>query len=218
MSYPEAPWKLEGKAIQTLQLVDIKQAQKFVPKELEIVSIIPGKTLGAIYVSNYSSGSILEYNELIIVAAFVKAGGKVGGWIPYIYVDDLDSKQGGREIWGYPKEMATFTWTNNSVTVKQEEKILCNINYQKDWFSFPTWWRQDLTNDSITFLDDKILFSSVNLQAKIEVLASKVEIPFDSSFTGLNLDNPWITLSFDGLKLNAGKPEIIANKFAKLVA
>jgi acetoacetate decarboxylase len=71
INYPSAPWYLQGYAIQTLQLVDTHQSRYCVPPELEIVSILPGKTLGSIYVSQYETGSIFEYNELIVVLAIV---------------------------------------------------------------------------------------------------------------------------------------------------
>jgi acetoacetate decarboxylase len=126
MTYPQAPWKLQGYALQTLNAVNIEDSRSFVPPELEIISIFPGKTLGGVYLSAYESGSILEYNELIVVAALVSYKGKIGSWISHIYVDNEDSVAGGREIWGLPKEMAQFTWTSNSVSVSQQEKQLCS--------------------------------------------------------------------------------------------
>ena len=62
MIYPPAPWKLQGYAIATLQLVDVALVRPLVPSELEIVSLLPGKTLGGIYISSYGLGSIMEYN------------------------------------------------------------------------------------------------------------------------------------------------------------
>jgi acetoacetate decarboxylase len=46
---------------------------------------------------------VLEYNELIIIAAVLGYKGKFGAWISHIYVDNPDSVAGGREIWGYLK-------------------------------------------------------------------------------------------------------------------
>ena len=46
MSYPSAPWELKGYALQTVHLIDIEKARPFVPPDLEIISVWPGKTVG----------------------------------------------------------------------------------------------------------------------------------------------------------------------------
>ncbi|WP_225977590.1 acetoacetate decarboxylase family protein [Nostoc sp. CENA543] len=136
MTYPPAPWRLEGYGIQTLHWVDVKQAAAFVPSELEIVSFLPGKTLAGIYVSAYEADSLLQYNELIVVPAVVRYQKHIGAWISHIYVDNEDSVAGGREIWGLPKEMAEFSWHHHGkVSVRQNQRELCHINYQKGMWS-----------------------------------------------------------------------------------
>jgi hypothetical protein len=49
----------------------------------------------------------------------------------------LLTKLGGREIWGLPKELAQFTWTEHSVTVSQADKFLCTLNYRRQSFGLP---------------------------------------------------------------------------------
>lgn len=110
MSYPQAPWILQGDAVQTLHLVNVEQVRSLVPLELDIISVWPGKTVASVYLSYYGSNSVLEYSELIIVPAVVSYQGKIGSWISHIYVDHVDSVAGGREIWGLPKELADFEW------------------------------------------------------------------------------------------------------------
>lgn len=131
MAYPPAPWQLQGYAIQTLHLLDIARSRPLVPAELEIISVWPGKTVGGIYLCAYGSGSVLEYNELIVVPAFVQYAGKWGAWISHIYVDNVDSVAGGREIWGLPKEMADFTWQENRVDVRIGDRLLCSLSYSQ---------------------------------------------------------------------------------------
>ncbi|MEM5838755.1 acetoacetate decarboxylase family protein, partial [Pediococcus acidilactici] len=127
-----------------MQLIDIDRVRPLIPSELEIISVWPGKTLGGIYLSYYGSGSVLEYSELIVIAAFVGYKGKFGGWVSHIYVDNPDSVAGGREVWGLPKELAEFTWEGGvsaaqpealaprkeaRVTVSQGNRLLCSLNY-----------------------------------------------------------------------------------------
>ncbi len=140
MPYPQAPWRLQGCAIQTLHLVNIDQVRPLIPLELEIISVWPGKTLASVYLSNYGSGSVLEYSELIIVPALVNYQRKIGGWISHIYVDNADSVAGGREIWGLPKELAEFTWEQgNHVTVHQGNRKLCSLKYNQQILAWRQW-------------------------------------------------------------------------------
>ena len=130
MAYPPAPWKANGFVVQTLRLVDVEKARPFVPPELEIVPVLPGKTLGAVYFAEYGPGSALEYNELIVSPALTRRGRTIRFWISHIYVDNSDSMAGGREIWGLPKEMAEFTWSANrrDIEVRQGETPLCHLH------------------------------------------------------------------------------------------
>ena len=85
--YPPAPWTLRGYAIQNWQLVDTEVARPFIPPELKIASLWPGKTLSGIYLANYGRGSVIEYSELIVVPGLVGYWGKLGFWISHIYQD-----------------------------------------------------------------------------------------------------------------------------------
>lgn len=209
MTYPAAPWKLKGYAVQTLQLVNIEQACQFIPSELEIVSLLPGKTLGGIYISCYESGSLLKYNELIVVPGFVRSRDKIGVWISHIYVDDRNSVAGGREIWGLPKEMANFSWNNGSVNVSQNNRELCNLRYQKGLFNFSTWWQQGLNGGSFSGLNDELLFFEYQSKSQIGLVKGNVEIHQESPFASLNLDKPWLTLNFQNLELIVDAPKVI---------
>ena len=212
MTYPPAPWKLQGYAIETFHLVDIEKARTFVPKELEIVSFLPGKTLAQVYLSSYESDSILTYNELIVASAFVRYAGKIGAWISHIYVDNEDSVAGGREIWSLPKELAQFSWENNSVSVSKNDSLMCHLNYQKAWFSFSSWWRNKLTGNVISGLGSEILFFQSQFEGKLELLKGNLKIPVDSPFAPLNLGKPLLTMKLNQLNLVAGIPEVIGTK------
>ena len=213
MNYPPPPWKLQGFAIQTLHLIPTKRAIEFVPKEMEIVSVLPGFTLAGLYLSYYESGSVLEYNELIVVPALVRYAGKVGASISHIYVDSEASVAGGREIWGLPKEMATFTWENNSLIVRQRDRSLCHFNYQRGALGFSSWWRQKLSGSVISGLESsKRLFFTSHFTVQIKTIRGDLEIPPNSPFVNLNLGRPQLTIKLDRLDLLAGVPEIINDK------
>ncbi|MEB3218318.1 MAG: acetoacetate decarboxylase family protein [Nostocales cyanobacterium 94392] len=215
MTYPPAPWTLKGYAFQTLQLVNVEQASNFIPSELEILSVLPGKTLGGIYISCYESGSLLTYNELIVVPGFVRYQGKIGVWVSHIYVDNQDSVAGGREIWGLPKEMANFSWDNSSARVSQNNRELCNLRYQKGLFNFSTWWKQGFNGSAFSGLGSELLSFESQFKSQVSLVEGNLEIPQASPFKSLNLDKPLCTFNLQNLELIAGVPKIVGQKAVK---
>ncbi len=139
VAYPPTPWRLKGRMIQSLSLIDIERAQQFVPSKMKIVAVYPGQTLGGIYLASYISGSTLVYNELAVVCALTKYAGKIGIWISHIYVDDLSSLKSGSEMWGWPKELAQFTWKQGKkdiINVKTNGLQLCSVSICKPLLHF----------------------------------------------------------------------------------
>ncbi|CAA9227896.1 MAG: FIG00570072: hypothetical protein [uncultured Chloroflexia bacterium] len=129
LAYPSAPWHLQGHAICSSYLLDIPRVMAPFPPELSVVPVLPGKTLGGIYLAVYEAGSVLEYHELIAVSALVRYRRKLGAWVSHIYVDNSYSVAGGREIWGLPKQLAEFTWDDplGPAFVRQGERLLCTL-------------------------------------------------------------------------------------------
>lgn len=212
MIYPPAPWTLKGYALQTLHAINIQRARIFVPSQLEIISVVPGHTLGGVYLSTYKSGSTLEYNELVVVAALVRYANHVGAWISHIYVDNEDSVAGGREIWGLPKELAQFTWDNNSISVRQGDRELCQLRYQKDWFSFSSWWQQPFSWDVFGGLESQLLLFNGKLKGQFGLIQGSLTIPKDSPITKLNLEQPWLSVECNNLDAVVGKPRVVGDK------
>lgn len=212
MAYPQAPWTLQGYAFQTVQLIDIDKVRPLVPSELEIISVWPGKTVGGVYLSSYKSGSVLEYNELIVVAALLGYRGKFGGWISHIYVDNPDSVAGGREVWGLPKELAEFTWEKGErVTVRQGNRLLCSLNYNQQAFG----WRQWLGASSFSTLGSDLVLFPAELESRLGLVSSKLEVPVDSPFASLSLGQPWLTVHCDQMRLVVGAPEVVGQRSAE---
>lgn len=206
MTYPQPPWALQGHTLVTLQLVDVAQARSLVPPELEIVSVWPGKTVGGVYIASYGLGSVLEYNELIVVAALTRCAGKFGTWISHIYVDNPNSVAGGREIWGLPKELAQFTWEQGPrVRVHQGGQLLCGLNLE---WQFPG-WQQQLTGHSFSVLNTDLLYFKAQGELHFSLGGTKLQVPAESPFSKLGLNQPWLGFYCDHLLLNVDAPEVV---------
>lgn len=206
MTYPQAPWTLQGYALLTLQPLDIDRVRPLIPSDLDIISVFPGKTVGGVYLSYYGSGSVLKYSELIVIPAVVTYKGKFGGWISHIYVDDSNSVAGGREIWGLPKELAEFTWEQgNRVTVRQGTRVLCSLNYSHQDFS----WRQWLRASSFSTLNSNLLLFPFEVESRLGFISSQLEVPAESPFSGINLSQPWLTIYLNEMHLRVDAPKVI---------
>jgi acetoacetate decarboxylase len=212
MIYPAAPWNLKGYAIQTLNLLDIKRSRQVMPSELEIVSVLPGKTLGGIYLSVYEADSLLQYNELIVVAGLTRYQNQFGSWISHIYVDNEVSVAGGREIWQLPKEMADFSWQKGQVTVRHQDYPLCNLQFSRNWYHLASWWQQKFTANAFSSLSTDLLLFNNSFSSQFSLLSGELTIPQNSPFASLNLGQPWLTIKMDNLNLIAGEPTVIGKR------
>ncbi|HBB32802.1 MAG TPA: acetoacetate decarboxylase [Cyanobacteria bacterium UBA8803] len=214
MIYPQPPWRLQGYALQTLQLLDVDLVRPLIPSEFEIISVWPGKTVGGVYLSSYEGGSVLEYHELIIAAGIVRYANKVGGWISHIYVDNANSVTGGREIWQLPKELAEFTWhkggergsgSKNYVSVRQGEQTLCQLSYEQPRFG----WQLPLSGQVLSTMSPSITLFKGEFNSKVGIVSSQWQVPVESPFASLGLERPWLTFYLDSLHLVAGVPEVV---------
>ncbi|MCX7920587.1 MAG: acetoacetate decarboxylase family protein [Clostridia bacterium] len=207
ITYPPTPWRLKGETVQSISLIDTDRARQFVPPELEIVQVLPGKTLGGVYLASYEAGSTLVYNELAIFCATTRYAGKKGFWISHIYVDEVHSLKSGPEMWGWPKEMAQFVKTpgkESQVVVRQDDKILCTINYKEPWLH----WKQCLTIPAFGSVAGDIRWFEGKGNTRMGISGTKVHIPEDSPFNSLNLHRHIIALknkemdvTFDGIQV-----------------
>lgn len=207
MSYPPAPWHLQGFSLQTLHLLDVDRVRASIPAELKIISVFPGKTLGGIYVASYGTGSTLEYNELIVVSALVNGAGKVGSWISHICVDHPESVAGGRQIWGLPKQMAQFTWddSQSQVQVQQDDRVLCT--FKRRW-QLPG-WQQSFKGLIFSCLDSKLRVFEGEGEFKTHLAGIDLTIPADSPIAEINIGRPWLGFAGRPIHLTAQAPTIL---------
>lgn len=209
MPHPQTPWILQGYAIQTLHLVNVDQVRPLIPPELEIISPWPGKTLATLYLSKYEPGSVLEYSELIVAPALVSYQGRTGSWISHIYVDNVDSMAGGREIWGLPKELADFIWEQGKyVTVWQGNRKLCSLNY--DWQTLA--WRQELAVSALSVHGTDLLIFSSKFNALLGLIGAELEVPEGSPVSGINLGRPFFTLRSEQMYLQVEALKVLGRR------
>lgn len=214
MSYPAAPWQLYGTSVQSLHLIDSAIAQALVPNDFEIVSVLPGKTLGSVYLSDYTANSTLQYHELIVAPALVRHAGKIGAWISHIYVDNLDSVAGGRNIWGLPKEMAEFAWSDRFVRVRQGAKSVCQIEIDRDILPLSLLGKPKISGQVFSNLDRDIAIFQGDFTGKLTWINCHLTIPSESPFAAISSNPALVTLQTQELHLTANAPTTIGSSTA----
>ena len=85
----------EKTTVFSLYLVDITIIGVPVPREREIVSVWPGRTLGSLLPRYYGSESTLDYHKLGFTPARVGLAGCSGSWVTHLCVDNGKSELGG---------------------------------------------------------------------------------------------------------------------------
>jgi acetoacetate decarboxylase len=103
--YPPPPWQLQGQAHFHVLLVRAGHLPAtpdgFAPL------VLGGRGLVVVGWVDYRGGSILRYRELLAAVAGRWSGG-LTATVTHMWVDSPASRAGGRELWGYPKELAEF--------------------------------------------------------------------------------------------------------------
>ncbi|MGH3996057.1 MAG: acetoacetate decarboxylase family protein [Pseudonocardiaceae bacterium] len=103
--YPPEPWELRGQLHLTVWRVP---SVRLPPLSAGLQPVRAGGTalVGTAWVI-YEPGGVLSYRELL-VAVLAHRGGRPLVTITDIWVDSVASLHGGRELWGIPKQWASF--------------------------------------------------------------------------------------------------------------
>lgn len=205
MTYPPAPWTLKGNVFVSLSLINIADARPFIPKALDIREVLPGKTLGGIYLANYTSDSTMAYGELIVFPGLAQSRDRANSWISHIYVDNPDSVAGGREIWKLPKEMAEFSWQGDRAIVSQNNTILYEVRYRQPWLKLPVSYRLN----TFSQLDGKFVEFPAQFRLNAGWVNATGNVPTDSPFAPLQLNRPLMTLASPDAKAVVDAPEVV---------
>ena len=103
--YPPAPWELRGNA--HIHLLVVRASRLPAVPEGFKPFVFGGYGLVAAGWVDYAGGSVEGYHELL--AAIVGSWrGRPTATVTHMWVDSDVSRRAGRELWGYPKEMAEF--------------------------------------------------------------------------------------------------------------
>src|ERR1700738_3624807 len=107
-AYPRGPYKFYDREFVVITYrTDPDALRAVVPEPLELA----GDTVNYEFIRMPDSTGFGDYTETgqVIPVRFTTASGEVqeGGYVHAMYLDDNSPIAGGREIWGFPKKLAT---------------------------------------------------------------------------------------------------------------
>jgi hypothetical protein len=105
-AYPPEPWLLRGDLHTSVFLVPLADVRVDLPPGWRPMRLGRFGVVGTAWVS-YRPGGVLAYEELMSTL-LVRRGWRVLPTITQIWVDSPSSRDGGRELWGIPKQLAKF--------------------------------------------------------------------------------------------------------------
>ena len=182
----------------TAHLVRVADIAPLVPAGLEIVRVLPGRTLASTLLSFYGPGSTLVYHELVVACALVRCGGATGFFVSHIYVDSADSVTGGRRM-GLPKEMAVFAWDGAQPGVAKVSGALpggglgelCTIRHGRAPFRVGF----SLGGGSLSVMDDgRVMHFGSKIRGRWGLVRARIEVPASSPLAAVPLGQPLVSL------------------------
>jgi acetoacetate decarboxylase len=123
-AYPKGPYKFYNRQyIVITYRTDPDALRAVVPEPLEVI----GDTVNYEFIRMPDSTGFGDYTETgqVIPVRFRGAKGvtQEGGYVHAMYLDDNAPIAGGREIWGFPKKLATPKISHES------ETLVCTLHY-----------------------------------------------------------------------------------------
>lgn len=130
--YPPAPWKCSG---QMWSGFFKSEAPRELPAGFK--HMLDRHTF-IVTVIRYMEGT-LRYDELLFSTP-AWLGARPGMYVNDIWVNDRASVWGGRRIWGLPKNLAEFNWSDSGVEISDDHGLIANISMDKRQSRSPLMW------------------------------------------------------------------------------
>ncbi|MFC6064061.1 acetoacetate decarboxylase family protein [Streptomyces ochraceiscleroticus] len=117
--YPSPPWRARGEL-----WMSVFRSREALTLPCDLTPVGDRHTLIVLLV-RYTEGS-LRYDEFA-VGSLVRKGRHAGVLCHRIWVDSAASLNGGRQLWGIPKELATFSWNDRTVEIRGESAPIATL-------------------------------------------------------------------------------------------
>lgn len=120
--YPPEPWQLRGQLYGSAFLVPLASVPVYLPAGCRPVRAGRFGIVGVVWV-DYERGGVLSYRELM-ATLLVRRGLRPSPTITHIWVDSVESRDGGRALWGIPKGLAEFEFDAGRFVARLEGSVI----------------------------------------------------------------------------------------------
>ncbi len=177
LDYPPAPWFSQGQIWMSLFPANLPirllvGLHPLITRRLAIVALV-----------RYLKGT-LQYDELAICMP-VRLNYHCGLFILNIWVNNEISLEGGRHIWGVPKQMAQFEWEQDYVHISDGAGTIADLTISGPLSR--TWNLRNITIPGISFLENRwiqapVYFSQMQLsRSRIHLETWSSRFPYQLS-------------------------------------
>ena len=192
MRYPPEPWHLQG----SLVLSVFRVPRKLVPTEHlpagARVITLAGNAFVAVAFVSYEPGSVLTYEELLVATA-VRDQHKTAVCVPQIWVDSEASRQGGRELWAIPKQLARFGEGSSIAAVAMTAGV-------------PLPGRWTIAGPTAQRLDGRDVRARAVMSGRFRLTRAAWMFPANGPLGYLTGRTPLVSLATDDMRLTFGQP------------
>ncbi|MFI6984884.1 acetoacetate decarboxylase family protein [Embleya sp. NPDC050154] len=165
---------------------------------------IAGRRLVAAAWVVYEPGGVLAYREFL-VAMLVREGLRPRACIRDIWVDHTIARDGGRALWGIPKEMARIDirqYTDGGVNARAETAHCLARAEFTPRLTVPRRWT--LAGRIVQTLDGRAKRSRARVRTGLRIASARWEFPLDGPLAALSGRRPLVSLSLRDFRLRFG--------------
>ncbi|MBA4367345.1 MAG: hypothetical protein C0403_06860 [Desulfobacterium sp.] len=178
-------------------LLDIERVRPFVPDRFKIIPVLPGKTLGYLFMGYFGPQSTLEYHEFIVAPALVKYKTQKGFFVSHMYVDNEQSMIGGHKM-GLPKQMVDVSWEGkrrDRIIIKKDNVDLIHFDYSRCMVSVGFTGSASL----LSIVGDDVFYCENRLHSKWSICKIQFQFPDNNflydDFSKMGLGKPFLSVS-----------------------
>lgn len=203
-AYPPEPWHLAGQMYLSLWLVPRHALPPALPPGTRPVTVAGRGVAGLAWVF-YEQDSVLHYNELL-AAVLVRDGLRPRVTITDIWVDSPASMTGGRELWGIPKDLATFDLDRDGsaglrATAEAGHGTLATAVFGRPR---PLPGRWPLAYHVAQTLHGRLRTSPVRTRTAVALASARWSVPGDSPLSRFTRRAPLLSLVLRDFRLRFG--------------
>ena len=204
MAYPPEPWHLKGQLLMSVWAVPRAAALGAGdPPPGTRPIVVGGRCLAACAWLRYERGGVLAYDE-VLSAVLVRRGRRAMAWIPHIWVDSPVSRDGGRELWGLPKQLAAFAPPDGDRygATQQSDGVAIASARLGRLLGLPGRW--PVSYDVVQTMGGVAKVSPVRFRGRVELLRGRWTFPPDGPLAHLSLRRSLLSLGLRDFELVFG--------------